>query len=588
MKKVISRLSYRFRLSLIIVLVAIIPLFLFGFVYLQNKEKQWKTEAVLEYSSMVEISSNRLNNTILEMKQKCVYLLNNTTVRNALVNVEDKTLREQLELINILRDTTEMVSADNLNIKIHWYSDMIQKSYAEYYRPIEVLLREFQEEELLQQILHLKTGDMLVISCSKQSSVQEGYDYICVYTKMDILGEGNYLIELCMPVSKILNIEYGEETFSLQELQFPKNTVLGLQIIRKDRMFDFLLSENNETAQNAWETYQEQGQAVGYYEVISELDSMSENRLVCLLPKEYVEMQILSDRVGFVVIMIMLLLLVFLTAYMAASIFTTQLSAFLDKMNDKLNNILDDKDEEESFKNDFAGIEKKILRLVQNTQEYCSAIEKYETENNRLELEVLQMRFNPHFLYNTLTSIRYQIEDVSTKKSIDSLIKYYRIVLSKGHLIIRIDEEIKMIEEYLKIVIFTYQMTNVKYQFEVEDEAKDFMIVKHLLQPIVENALEHGLRAKKEGGFIRVRVTLSEKDVVFEIEDNGVGMTPDQIKAVLESPACSSIGGGYGVFNVKQRIETCYGEEYGISFHSKTGEGTLVTLRIPQRTESMG
>ena len=93
MKKMVSRLSYRFRLSLIIVLVAIIPLFLFAFVYLQNEEKQWKAEAVLEYSNMLEISSNRLNNTILEMKQKCVYLINNTTVRNAFVNVEDKTLR---------------------------------------------------------------------------------------------------------------------------------------------------------------------------------------------------------------------------------------------------------------------------------------------------------------------------------------------------------------------------------------------------------------------------------------------------------------------------------------------------------------
>ena len=106
-------------------------------------------------------------------------------------------------------------------------------------------------------------------------------------------------------------------------------------------------------------------------------------------------------------------------------------------------------------------------------------------------------------------------------------------------------------------------------------------IIKHLLQPIVENALEHGLRANGDQGTIWIRARLEGEDIVFEIEDDGAGMSGEQVDMVLSEPACGSVGGGYGVYNVQQRIEAYYGFGYGIVFHSKHHQGTCVKIRIP-------
>lgn len=586
MKNIVNCLSYRVRMSIVIVLVAIIPLILLGNVYLRNEQISWREDAMMEYSNVIAINSERLNNVILEMKQKCIYITNNMIVSNALTKIEQQTMVEALELIILLRDTVEMVSADNVNMRIHWYSDKTEKQYAEYYRPIEVLVQEFQDNNVMQQILQLKPGEFFVLLRNKESYAQEVVSYICVYAKMNDLEEDNYLLELCIPINNVLHVEYDNEALKMQDLVFPEGGIIGLQLIQNDKCDSFLLSSETEIARNAWEKYQENDTSLEYYEIVDSLDNMSGSRLVCLIPQPFLESLIIGDKITFVITWVLVLLLVLLSAYIAVFVFTARLNKFLNNVNEKMNDILCFEDGNDSIGNDFKGIEEKVIQLVYSTKNYCSELEKYESENNRLELELLQMRLNPHLLYNTLTGIRCQIQDTTIRQSIDSLIRYYRIVLSKGHLIIRIEEEIKMIEEYLKLVIFTYQLSNVKFNFEVEDEARNFMIIKHLLQPIVENAVEHGIRAKKNEGNIWIRVKLSEKDVIIEIEDNGVGMTLDQIKGILTPPIYSSIGGGYGIYNVKQRIETYYGNEYGMSFHSKLDKGTLVVLRIPQLIES--
>jgi sensor histidine kinase YesM len=170
------------------------------------------------------------------------------------------------------------------------------------------------------------------------------------------------------------------------------------------------------------------------------------------------------------------------------------------------------------------------------------------------------------FLYNTLGSIRYQIKDERIRKSIDSLISYYRIVLSKGALLVSIESEIKMIEDYLNLQVFSFDIQNIQVVYHIDESVKKYMIVKHLLQPIIENALEHGVRGKEEGGTIFVNAGLEGENVVFEIKDTGVGMTPEQIKEVTSGVSGSGQSGGYGIYNVIQRIKAYYGPQYGVEF----------------------
>ena len=583
MKKRIVHLSYRFRLALIIVCVAMIPLIVFSTMYLHSKQVQWKEDAMQEYANVIAINNEQLSSIILELKQKCIYITNNMTVCKALADIEKKTMIEELEFLNLLRDTVMMVSADNTNMKIHWYSDKVEKMYADYYRPLEVLLQDNEDDSLLQQILNLSAGNIFVTMRNVKNDESGIASNICVYAKMNAMVEGNYLLEICIPVDKVLSMKSDSERVTMMNLVFPEGSIVGLQMAQKEECYAMLLSEDTEAAGQVWAEYLQKGSVAEYYEIEGNIGNTSGISLVCMIPDKYVDSLILWEQIEFVALMVMVFLLVLLSVYAAVVVFTKQLNEFLNRLNEKLNDILNLDHSDDIIKRDFAGIEKKVIQLVQNTKEYCNELQKFEDENSRLELELLQMRFNPHLLYNTLTCFRSQIHDMTIRQSVDSLIRYYRIVLSKGHLNIRIEEEIKMIEEYLKIVKSTYQLTDIDIQFEVMEEAKDFMIIKHLLQPIVENAVEHGVRATRNEGNIWIRVKLSEKDVIFEIEDNGAGMTEEQMEGVLKAPVYSSVGGGYGIYNVKQRIETYYGTEYGISFHSKLGEGTLVMLRIPQQ-----
>ena len=234
---------------------------------------------------------------------------------------------------------------------------------------------------------------------------------------------------------------------------------------------------------------------------------------------------------------------------------------------------------------DFSDIEQRIRELAYCSLEYGEQLKAYEVEKKQMELELLQMRFNPHFLYNTLESIRYQIKDKRIIKSIDSLIAYYRIVLSKGSLLISIASEIQMIQEYLHLQTFAFNLQNVQVVYDIDEDVKQYTIVKHLLQPIVENALEHGIRGSESGGTITIRARLQGGNVVFEVEDTGVGMSPEHISLVTTKPCAGFQGGGYGVYNVIQRIKTYYGAEYGIEFFSVPGKGTRVVITIPQRND---
>ena len=310
---------------------------------------------------------------------------------------------------------------------------------------------------------------------------------------------------------------------------------------------------------------------------------MEGSQVICLLSEKIVEESIQTNMIKFSILIGMFILSILVCSYMASTILTNRITRFLERVNDELDTILEMPSVKAIENRDFLGIELKLRDLIKNTQEYCARLEQYAAENNRMELELLQMRFNPHFLYNTLGSIRHQVKDETIQSSIDSLIRYYRIVLNKGHLLISIEDEIAMIHEYLKVETFAYCLQYVNHVFDIDEKVKKYMIIKHLLQPLVENALEHGIRANKGKGSICIRARLEGQDIVFEIEDNGRGMTQEQIESALSEPSPGNIGGGYGVYNVQQRVVTYYGAGYGITFQSKPGEGTCAMLRIPQR-----
>jgi two-component system sensor histidine kinase YesM len=218
-----------------------------------------------------------------------------------------------------------------------------------------------------------------------------------------------------------------------------------------------------------------------------------------------------------------------------------------------------------------------------------------EQENlKKAELRALQAQINPHFLYNTLDTIIWLAEAHKTDQVVDivrALSSFFRLSLSKGRDWITIAEEVERTRSYLTIQKMRYRDI-LDYTIEIEPQAQDKTILKLILQPLVENALYHGIKNKRQGGTITVRVLQPQPDEVrLEVEDNGIGMSPvqlAQIQALLQDEG-SETGGeivgeqGFGMANVNKRVRLYYGPRYGLSIRSVAGVGTCATIVIPAR-----
>jgi len=199
------------------------------------------------------------------------------------------------------------------------------------------------------------------------------------------------------------------------------------------------------------------------------------------------------------------------------------------------------------------------------------------------ELSVLQNQINPHFLYNTLDSIIYEInknENETAQNMIIALAKLFRISLSKGRSTIPIRDEVEHVRNYLLIQKMRYR-EKFNYEIKVSDDILDYKVTKLILQPIVENAIVHGIKNKPEGGRIDIEGTLKNKFIVFMVKDDGFGILEDKIQKIYDSFHNASETDGVGVNNVYQRIRLYYGEKADIRIESELDCGTKVYIYIP-------
>jgi two-component system sensor histidine kinase YesM len=212
-----------------------------------------------------------------------------------------------------------------------------------------------------------------------------------------------------------------------------------------------------------------------------------------------------------------------------------------------------------------------------------------EQENlKKAELRALQAQINPHFLYNTLDTIIWMAEAKKYAPVIEivsALSSFFRISLSKGKDWITIGEEIERTNSYLTIQKMRYRDI-LDYEIQVDERVANYTILKLILQPLVENALYHGIKNKRRGGTIIVRAKpKNENEVQLEVEDNGIGFTPEKLALLQEELEDDSgdikLESGFGIGNVNKRIRLYYGKQYGISVKSEYHTGTCVTLVIP-------
>lgn len=226
-----------------------------------------------------------------------------------------------------------------------------------------------------------------------------------------------------------------------------------------------------------------------------------------------------------------------------------------------------------------------VQNMAKQIQVLMADIVSEHEKKRKQEFDTLQSQINPHFLYNTLDIIVWMIENEKPDqavKAVTALARFFRISLSRGKSIITVKDELEHVRNYLMIQHMRFK-NRFSYTIEAEDEVLELASLKLMLQPLVENAIYHGMEFMDGDGEIFISAWKEGEDLYLKVSDNGLGMTEEQVARLFsDTPHTgSSRGSGIGVKNVNERIRLYFGSEYGLSIESEPDEGTVVTIHLP-------
>jgi two-component system LytT family sensor kinase len=191
-------------------------------------------------------------------------------------------------------------------------------------------------------------------------------------------------------------------------------------------------------------------------------------------------------------------------------------------------------------------------------------------------MDALTAQINPHFLFNTLNTVSSLIRyDPDTARGVViKLSNILRRLLRKHETFVPLQEELDFIDDYLDIEVARFGRDNLVIQKQIDDKTLDAFVPSMLLQPIVENALKHGLASKLGGGELTIRTESHDSRVIISVEDNGVGISKERMAQVFEN--------GIGISNVHERLRVLYGSDFRMDISSEEGEGTRIRIEVPE------
>lgn len=230
-----------------------------------------------------------------------------------------------------------------------------------------------------------------------------------------------------------------------------------------------------------------------------------------------------------------------------------------------------------------------IQKLLSEVYREKIHAERLKTSQKDAELKMLTSQINPHFLYNTLETIRMKAR-VNKQFEIEQLVKMLgkilRSSIQAGEKDVPVKSEVELVEYYLKIQQYRFG-ERITYRIFIEEGLEDEMMMSLILQPIVENSIIHGLEGREENGHIQIEVKRRGEDMVISVEDDGNGMEEERLAEIRKELESRRFKGQHiGICNVNQRVKLKYGDEYGVTIDSRVGESTRVEIRMPLNDDS--
>ena len=280
-----------------------------------------------------------------------------------------------------------------------------------------------------------------------------------------------------------------------------------------------------------------------------------------------------------------LLAVAVIIAIVMSSTITKPIKVLKDSMKEVEKGNFESANIELHSKNEIGSLSNSFNVMTQEIQNLMEQNIVEQRQKRKSELKALQSQINPHFLYNTLDSIIWMAEGGKTKEVVlmtSSLAKLMRQSFSNQAETVSIDKEIEYVRSYLTIQKMRYK-DKLEFEISIDESIRHAEIVKLVLQPIVENAIYHGIKYKDEIGLIRIEGFEKDGKILIMIKDNGAGMDKETVEHILEEKKENYRSNGVGIYNVHMRLQLYYGPDYGIKYESRLGAGTIVTVTIPVR-----
>lgn len=324
------------------------------------------------------------------------------------------------------------------------------------------------------------------------------------------------------------------------------------------------------------------------YVVLSGDSTISDYKYISAYPLELYEHKLSTMKLQIIGILLLLMIIIFILAYVASVRSYSPLNeiiSFLDNSQPPADSI------EEEDKNELMYIINSIQTHIDDKTKMAEILEERMKLLRKSQYDMLQTQINPHFLYNTLETINWMAYNMSNSenpvsKSLINLASFFRNTLTSGYFV-SIENEIKYTKEYVNILALRYgDLFDIEW--DIDESILSYTIIKICLQPIIENAVYHGIKQKNDKGLIKIKGLCDDNNIILIVSDDGVGIEKDaldELNKTLSETSFTNEKSHIGLSNVNQRIKIIFGDSYGIHVESTVGVGTDVYVTIPKKEQ---
>ena len=566
------------RTFLFITTLTVIPFIVLSIMFYSNTLKNIREEITLENSYMFDNSVNIIDRTLMEVdtlssslasnESTQLYTINNVSTDSfKTISRLAKTLPiiyRYIDSIYIYSEQTDTVIMDNNSIPLSDLSDTDWiNAYREVTSPKGTIIPRSKNNVYPQLITIIKP---IYVADEKKGAIIMNINAQSIYNSMLYQQYKDGRLFFLVNADNKIIISSELSYFNTYPDDIGLNT-LTIESNPKNSVYE--INDKN-------------------YVVLSGDSSISDYKYISAYPLELYEHKLSTMKLQIIGILLLLMIIIFILAYVASVRSYSPLNeiiSFLDNSQPPADSI------EEEDKNELMYIINSIQTHINDKTKMAEILEERMKLLRKSQYDMLQTQINPHFLYNTLETINWMAYNMSNSenpvsKSLINLASFFRNTLTSGYFV-SIENEIKYTNEYVNILALRYgDLFDIEW--DIDESILSYTIIKICLQPIIENAVYHGIKQKNDKGLIKIKGLCDDNNIILIVSDDGVGIEKDaldELNKTLSETSFTNEKSHIGLSNVNQRIKIIFGDSYGIHVESTVGVGTDVYVTIPKKEQ---